>query len=85
MHSDTQATKVRLNIQLPMETRERLAWASTLEGKKISALVRESIEEKLERIAKRVFEEQMKSAYMELAEENLQISEDFCHSDAENV
>ena len=79
------ASNTRLNVQIPEETKERLVRASILEGKKVSVLVRECIEEKLESIAKRVFEENMKNAYLDLAQENLQVSMDFEHSDAENL
>jgi hypothetical protein len=48
-------------------------------------LVRESIEEKLNQIEKDVFEEKMKRAYLDLAHENLEISNDFQFVDAENL
>jgi predicted DNA-binding protein len=77
--------KVRINIQLPADMRERLLQASYREGKKISVFVRESIEEKINRLERLVFEEQMKTAYQDLAEENLEISEEFKFADAENL
>jgi predicted DNA-binding protein len=77
--------KVRLNVQIPFELKDKLTWASVIEGKKMSVLVRESIEQKLRRIEKRVFEEKMKNAYLDLARENLEISKDFEYSDAENL
>jgi len=43
----TQQEKVRINIQLPAEIKEKLFNASSRQGKKISAFVRESIEGKL--------------------------------------
>jgi hypothetical protein len=54
-------------------------------AKKVSTLVRESIEEKLNEIEKRIFEEKMKCAYQALAQENLKISEDFKYVDSENL
>ena len=85
MLSPTQRTKVRINIQLPAEIKDRLFDASSRQGEKVSAFVREAIEEKLIRIDKQVFEERMKAAYQSLAEENLNISEDFKFADAENL
>jgi predicted DNA-binding protein len=81
----TQQEKVRINIQLPAETREKLFKASSLQGKKVSAFVRESIEEKLIQLEKLDFENRMKAAYQDLAEENINISEEFKFSDAENL
>ena len=85
MLSPTSSEKTRINIQLPVEIKERLFQASSQQRKKVSALVRESIEEKLNRLDQQLFEEQMKEAYQGLAEENLQICEDFKFSDAENL
>jgi hypothetical protein len=48
-------------------------------------LVRESIEEKIAQINRRILEEKMKAAYQGLAEENLRVSEEFKYSDAENL
>jgi hypothetical protein len=48
-------------------------------------LVRESIEEKLNQIEKDIFEEKMKRAYLDLADENLEISNVFQFVDAENL
>ena len=84
MLSTTQRDKVRINIQIPAEIRDKLFEASSRQGKKVSAFVRESIEDKLNQIDRQVFEERMKVAYQDLAEENLLISEDFKFSDAEN-
>ena len=81
----THREKLRINIQLPAEVKDRLFQASARQGKKVSAFVRESIEEKLHQLDQQVFEERMKAAYQELAEENLRISEDFQFSDAENL
>ena len=77
--------KVRLNVQIPLELKDKLTWASVIEGKRMSVLVRESIEQELRRIEKKVFEEKMKNAYLDLARENLEISKDFEYSDAENL
>ena len=85
MLSTTQKEKVRINIQLPVEMKDKLFRASSLQGKKVSAFVRESIEEKLLQIERQVFEERMKAAYQDLADENLQVAEDFKFSDAENL
>ena len=51
----------------------------------MSVLVRESIEQELKRIEEKVFREKMKKAYLDLAQENLEISKDFEYSDAENI
>ena len=85
MLSITHKEKVRINVQLPADIKERLFQASSRQGKKVSSLVRESIEEKLNQLERQVFEEQMKAAYQNLAEENLRICEDFKFSDAENL
>ncbi len=77
--------KVRLNVQIPFELKNKLNWASVVEGKKMSVLVRECIEQKLRRIEKKVFEEKMKNAYLDLARENMEISKDFKYSDSENL
>ena len=77
--------KVRLNVQIPFELKNKLNWAYVIEGKKMSVLVRECIEQKLRRIEKKVFEEKMKNAYLDLAQENLEISKDFEYSDSENL
>jgi len=84
MHPNISSKKSRLNVQIPSELKDKLNWASTIEGKKMSVLVREFIEQELRRIEKKVFEEKMKNAYLELAHENLEISKDFEYSDAEN-
>jgi len=48
-------------------------------------LVRESIEKRIEQIDKEIFEEKMKQAYIDLAQENLEISSDFTYVDSENI
>ena len=77
--------KARLNIQISSELKNKLFQISAFQGKKVSALVRESIEEKIRKIEEKIFEEKMRSAYQELAQENLKISEDFKYADTENL
>ncbi len=85
MQSNSPSKKVRLNVQISSELKNKLFQLSASQGKKVSTLVRESIEEKLKQIDKKIFEEKMKAAYKELAQENLKISEDFRYVDAENL
>ncbi|MBW2237833.1 MAG: hypothetical protein JRD87_05745 [Deltaproteobacteria bacterium] len=85
MQPELQPKKARLNVQISYELKVKLSQLSAFQGKKVSALVRESIEEKLKQIEKKIFEEKMKSAYQALAQENLKISEDFKYVDSENL
>ena len=85
MQPKLQPNKVRLSIQIPSELKSKLSQLSVFQGKKVSVLVRESIEEKLEEIEKMILEEKMKQAYQALAQENLKISEDFKYVDSENL
>ena len=85
MRQDLQPKKARLNIQISSELKSKLFQVSALQGKKVSVLVRESIEEKIKQTEKKMFEEEMKHAYLDLAQENLQVSKDFEHIDAENL
>ena len=85
MQHNLSPNKTRLNIQITSELKNRLDQLSSKQGKKVSVLVRESIEEKLNRIEKDIFEEKMKRAYLDLADENLEISNDFQFADAENL
>ena len=85
MKPKLQPKKVRLSIQIPSELKSKLSQLSVFQGKKVSVLVRESIEEKLEEIEKVILEEKMKQAYQALAQENLKISEDFKYVDSENL
>ena len=85
MQLQLQPKKVRLNVQISSELKIKLTELSAFQGKRVSALVRESIEEKLEDIEKKIFEEKMKCAYQALAQENLKISEDFKYVDTENI
>ena len=77
--------KSALNVQISNELKSKLSQLSKLQGKKVSTLVRESIEEKLKQIEEKIFEEKMKRAYQGLAQENLKISEDFKYVDSENL
>lgn len=85
MQRNLQLKKVRLNVQIPVELKSKLSKVSALQGKKVSTVVRESIEEKVAQVEKKIFEEKMKRAYQELAQENLKISEDFKYVDSENL
>jgi len=85
MQSELQPKKVRLNVQISSELKGRLSRLSAFQGKRVSTLVRQSIEEKLEEIEKKIFAEKMKRAYQALAQENLKISEDFKYVDSENL
>jgi len=85
MQANLQPKKVRLNVQISSELKRKLSQLSAFQGKKVSTLVRESIEEKLEQIDKKIFEEKMKRAYQGLTQENLKISEDFKYVDTENL
>jgi predicted DNA-binding protein len=85
MQPKLQPNKVRLSIQIPSELKSKLSKLSVFQGKKVSVLVRESIEEKLEEIEKVILEEKMKQAYQALAQESLKISEDFKYVDSENL
>jgi len=85
MRGNLRPKKVRLNVQITNELKSKLSKLSDLQGKKVSTLVRESIEEKIEQIEEKIFEEKMKRAYQGLTQENLKIPEDFKHVDAENL
>ncbi len=85
MQPNPRTKKARLNIQISSELKNKLYQLSANQGKKVSVLVRESIEEKLEQINKKIFEEKMKCAYQGLAQENMEVSEDFKYVDTENL
>ena len=85
MQPKLQPEKVRLNVQISSELKVKLSQLSAFQGKRVSALVRESNEEKLDKIEKEILEEKMKRAYQSLAQENLKISEDFKYVDSENL
>ena len=65
MLSEFRPKKVRLNVQISSELKDRLHRLSVFQGEGVSTLVRQSIEEKLEKIEKRMFEEKMRYAYQE--------------------
>jgi predicted DNA-binding protein len=75
----------RLQIVVPQELKEKLRHMAAGRGKKISALVRESIEEKIRELEREAFEEKMREAYLDMADENVETAEDFRYSDAENL
>jgi hypothetical protein len=47
MHPNISSKNVRLNVQIPLELKDKLNWAAAIKGKKMSVLVRESIEQEL--------------------------------------
>ena len=79
------ARDARLNLVVPLELKSRLVKTASAQGKKVSALVRESIEDKLAQMERKLYEDNMREAYLEMAGENLDIAEDFKHLDAENI
>jgi len=85
MKQNLASKKEKLNVQVSSELKNKLFQISTLQGKKVSVLVRESIEEKLMKIEKKMFEEDMKRAYLGMAQENLEVSKDFEIVDTENL
>ncbi len=85
MQQNLASKQVRLNVQISSELKDQLLQTSALQGKKVSVLVRESIEEHLKEIDKKMLEEKMKRAYLDMAHENLRISKDFEWVDAENL
>jgi predicted DNA-binding protein len=85
MMQSSSVKTVRLNVVVPLELKERLRRIAAGKGKKISVLVRESIEDAVLQMERQIFEEKMRNAYLDMAQENLEIAEDFKHSDAENL
>lgn len=75
----------RINVIVPPELKKKLFELASGQGRKVSALVRESIEEKLGRIEREIFEKKMREAYIEMAEENLDTVELFKFADSENL
>ena len=71
MRTNTTAARAKINVQIPLETREKLSEVAALEGKKVSVLVCESIDEKIAQIRRRAFEEKMKAAYQGLPKESI--------------
>ena len=76
---------VRLNVQIPKGLRDQLLHASSRQGMNMSALVRESINEKIAELNNKWLEEDMKAAYEGLAEENSRLANEFRFTDAENL
>lgn len=76
---------VRLQVILPFELKEKLRRMAIGKGKNISALVRESVEEKVLELERQIFEESMREAYLGLADENVSTVEGFRYADAENL
>jgi predicted DNA-binding protein len=72
-------------VAIPSELKNRLNKMATGQGKKVSALIRESIEETLARMERDLFVEKMREAYLGMAEENLNTAEEFKYADAENL
>lgn len=85
MVQKTSNKDVRLQVALPRELKEKLRRMAVGKGKKISVLVRESIEEKVLELERQQFEEKMREAYLALADENVRTVEEFRYSDAENL
>jgi predicted DNA-binding protein len=85
MMQSSSVKTVRLNVVVPLELKERLRRIAAGKGKKISVLVRESIEDAVLQMERQMFDEKMRNAYLDMAQENLEIVEDFKHSDAENL
>jgi metal-responsive CopG/Arc/MetJ family transcriptional regulator len=85
MLATAQQEKTRLNIQLTAEVKGRLFRASNREGRNVSTLVRDAIEEKLQQLERQDREKQMKAAYQDLADENIRVCGDFRFADAENL
>ena len=85
MAQNSSVKDARLNLVVPLDLKRKLVKTAAAQGKKVSALVRESIEEKLARTERVLFEEKMCEAYLEMAEENLATVEEFKYADAENL
>jgi post-segregation antitoxin (ccd killing protein) len=85
MTQNSSVKNARLNLVVPLDLKRKLTKTAAAQGKKISALVRESIEENLARTEQELFQEKMREAYLEMAEENLITVEEFKHADAENL
>ena len=79
------AKDARLNLVVPLELKRRLVKTASAQGKKVSALVRESIEDKLAQMERKLFEDKMREAYLDMAGENLDTAEDFKYADSENL
>jgi predicted DNA-binding protein len=85
MAKNSLTKKARLQILVPRELKEKLRRMAAENGRNVSALARESIEEKVRQLEREVFEEKMRDAYIDMAGENVRTAEDFRYSDAENL
>jgi predicted DNA-binding protein len=85
MAQNSSSKVLRLQVVLPLEMKEKLRRMAAGKGKKISAFVREAIEQKIIELERELYEERMREAYLGLAEENLRVMEDFRYTDAENL
>jgi len=85
MKASIEERKTRINIQIPSDLKVRLKKISERERMNVTTFIRKSIEEKLSVMERAEFEAKMKQAYIELAQENLAISEEFKFVDAENL
>lgn len=85
MTTSTASGQVRLNILISREMRDRLAEVAAGQDMKMTALVRESISEKITRIERKQLEEDMRAAYQGLAKENARLSEEFRYADGEGL
>lgn len=61
-HSSVKDSGIR--VVVPSELKKKLAEMAAGQGKKVSALVHESIEEKLARLERKQFEDRMREAYL---------------------
>ena len=85
MHSSYEHKLIRLNIQIPKDMRDQLAHASSRQGMNMSALVRESIKEKITQLNSQWLEADLRAAYEGMAEENAQLADECRFTDAENL
>jgi len=85
MAQNSSVKDARLTLVVPLDLKRRLVKTAAAQGRKVSALARESIEEKLAQTERELFEEKMREAYLEMAGENLLTVEEFKYTDAENL
>lgn len=81
----TRSDSIRLSVLIPRATKDRLTEISSANKTRLSTFVRESIDEKISRMEQEVFEERMRLAYQDMAEENLSLCKEFKHVDAEHL
>lgn len=81
----TNREKARMTISVPIETQKKLRQLTHFQGKRMSDFIREMIEKKLSQMDRQNFEAQMKVAYQGLADENIQIVDEFKYADSENL